>query len=149
MPSRTKKLKEKKTMCQYNQKEASHTNNPPIGLVTPETGRVTDIARLIIADALLLEMVSKIAKHFHPEKIIHFSSRTWGALTRASDDDILVLMHIEGSSIRKASEISRIARPGFLPMDVIVRTSDEIKQSIRIGDPFIKRIMKRGQVLYG
>ena len=151
MPRRTRKP-EKKQIDQYDHREAKRTNNPPIGLVTSETDRVTDAARRIIpdvTDALLSEMVSKIAKHFHPDKIILFGSRAWGAPTRESDVDIPVVMDIEGSSIRETSEISRIARPRFLPMDIIVRTSDGIKQRIRIGDPFIKRIMNRGQVLYG
>jgi predicted nucleotidyltransferase len=112
---------------------------------------VTDTARLIIpevTDALLREMVSKIAEHFHPEKIILFGSRAWGEPTKESDLDILVVMDIDGSPIRKAAEISRIARPRFLPMDIIVRTSDEIEHRMGIGDPFIRRIMNRGKVLY-
>ncbi len=112
---------------------------------------MTDAARLIvpdITDALLSEMVSKIVKHFHPEKIIIFGSRAWGEPTEESDLDILVVMDVNGSPIRKASEISRIARPRFLPMDIIVRTSDEIEHRIRMGDPFIRRIMNRGKVLY-
>jgi len=112
---------------------------------------VTDSARLIVpevTDALLSEMVSKIVKHFHPDKVILFGSRAWGEPTIESDLDILVVMDLEGSPIRKASEISRIVRPKFLPMDIIVRTPDEIEHRIGIGDPFIKRIMNKGKVLY-
>ena len=112
---------------------------------------MTDAARLIVpdvTDALLAEIVSKIVKHFHPEKIILFGSRAWGEPTGESDLDILVVMNIDGSPIRKAAEISRIARPRFLPMDIIVRTPDEIEHRKGIGDPFIRRIMNRGKVLY-
>ena len=112
---------------------------------------MTDADRLIIpdiTDALLSEMVSKIVKHFHPDKVILFGSRAWGEPTRESDLDILVVMDVDGSPIRKASEISRIVRPRFLPMDIIVRTADEIEHRIGIGDTFIKRIMNHGKVLY-
>lgn len=112
---------------------------------------MTDTARPTVpdvTDALLSEMVSKIVKHFHPEKIILFGSRAWGKPTGGSDLDILVIMDLEGSPTRKAAEISMIARPRFLPMDIIVRTSDEIEHRMGIGDPFIKRIMNRGKVLY-
>lgn len=126
---------EKKQIDQYDQKGASRTN---IACLT-----VPDIT-----DALLSEIVSKIVKHFHPDKVILFGSRAWGEPTEESDLDILVVMDVNGSPIRKASEISRIARPRFLPMDIIVRTSDEIERRIRMGDPFIKRIMNRGKVLY-
>ena len=142
---------EKKPIDQYDRKEAKRTNNPHVGLVTLETARVTDTAHPIIpdvTDALLSEMVSKIVKHFHPEKIILFGSRAWGEPTKESDLDILVVMDVDGSPIRKAAEISRITRPRFLPMDIIVRTPDEIEHRIGIGDPFIKRIMNMGKVLY-
>ena len=112
---------------------------------------MTATARLIVpdvTDTLLSDIVSKIVKHFHPEKIILFGSRAWGEPTEESDLDILVVMDVDGSPIRKASEISRIARPRFLPMDIIVRTPDEIEHRIRMGDPFIKRIMNKGKVLY-
>ena len=39
MPRRTRKPKEKKPIDQYDHKEASRANNPPVGLVTPETDR--------------------------------------------------------------------------------------------------------------
>ena len=150
MPRRTRKP-EKKPIDQYDHKEASRANNPPVRRTTHETDRVTGSARLIVpdvTDTLLSEMVSKIVKHFHPEKIILFGSRAWGAPTSESDLDLLVVMDVDGSPIRKASEISRIARPRFLPMDIIVRTPDEIEHRMGIGDPFIKRIMNKGKVLY-
>ncbi|MHC1622973.1 MAG: nucleotidyltransferase domain-containing protein [Candidatus Methanospirareceae archaeon] len=112
---------------------------------------MTDAARLIIpvvTDALLSDIVSKIVKHFHPDKVILFGSRAWEAPTEKSDLDIMVVMDVDGSPIRKAAEISRIARPRFLPMDIIVRTSDEIEHRMGLGDPFIKRIMNHGKVLY-
>ncbi len=142
---------QKKPIDQYHYKEASRTNNPLCGLATPETDRVTDTASLIIpdvTDSLIQEMVSKIVKHFNPDKVILFGSRAWGKPTGESDVDILVVMDVDGSPIRKASEISRIARPRFLPIDIVVRTPDEIEHRKGIGDPFIKRIMNQGKVLY-
>ena len=62
--------------------------------------------------------------------------------------DLLVVVDVDGSPIRKAANISRIARPILLPMDIIVRTPGEIEHRIKIGDPFIKKIVNRGKVLY-
>ena len=112
---------------------------------------MADATRLVIpevTDALLSEMVSKIVEHFHPNKVILFGSRAWGEPTEESDLDILVVMDVDSSPIRKAAEISRIARPRFLPLAIIVRTPDEIEHRVGIGDPFIKRIMNHGKVLY-
>ncbi|HIE31891.1 MAG TPA: nucleotidyltransferase domain-containing protein [Methanosarcinales archaeon] len=92
--------------------------------------------------------VDGIERYFHPDKIILFGSRAWGELTIESDLDILVVMDVDGSPIRKAADISRIARPRLLPMDIIVRTHDEIEYRIKIGDPFIKKIVNQGKVLY-
>ena len=52
------------------------------------------------------------------------------------------MMDVDGSPIRKAADISRIARPRLLPMDIIMRTPDEIEHRIEIGDPFIRKIVK-------
>ncbi|MCD4843069.1 MAG: hypothetical protein K8R25_01125 [Methanosarcinales archaeon] len=42
---------------------------------------------------------------------------------------------IHGSPIRKAAEISMIARPKFLPMDIIVRTPFEIEEVVQQSPP--------------
>jgi len=33
-------------------------------------------------------------------------------------------------------------------MDILVRTPEELKHRIDIGDPFIKKILRDGQVIY-
>lgn len=97
---------------------------------------------------VLSRIATKIAENFQPEKIILFGSHAWGNPTTESDVDILVIMDVEGSPIRKEAEISKIARPKFVPMDIIVRTPEQIQYRLKIGDPFIRRIMKEGEVLY-
>ena len=101
-----------------------------------------------VTEELLSNIVSKIVKHFHPHKIILFGSQVWGEPTDYSDVDILVILNVEGSLVRKAAEIAMIARPKFLPMDIIVRTPHYIKNRIKVQDPFIKKIINSGRVLY-
>lgn len=96
----------------------------------------------------LSRIAKKIVEHFQPEKIILFGSYAWGNPTTWSDVDILVIMDVEGSLIRKEAEISRIARPKFVPMDILVRTPGQIQHRLEIGDPFIRRIIEEGEVLY-
>jgi len=97
---------------------------------------------------ILSTIATRIIENFQPEKIILFGSHAWGNPTPESDVDILVIMDVEGSPIRKEAEISKIARPKFVPMDVIVRTPEQIQHRLKIGDPFIRRIMREGEVLY-
>ncbi len=101
-----------------------------------------------VTKEVLSEIAAKIVNHFQPEKIILFGSHAWGDPTTYSDVDILVVMDVEGSPIHKEAQISKIARPKLVPMDIIVRTPEQIQYRLKIGDPFIRRIMKEGEVLY-
>ncbi len=96
----------------------------------------------------LSRIAARIVENFQPEKIILFGSYAWGSPTAQSDVDILVIMDVEGSLIRKEAEISKIARPKFVPMDILVRTPGQIQHRLKIGDPFIRRIIEEGEVLY-
>lgn len=101
-----------------------------------------------LTEEVLSRITAKIVGNFQPEKVILFGSHAWGDPRTYSDVDILVVMDVEGSLIRKEAEISKTARPKYVPMDIIVRTPEQIQHRLRIGDPFIHRIMKEGKVLY-
>ena len=51
------------------------------------------------------EMVRRIVERFHPEKIILFGSHARGTAGPDSDVDLLVVMPVQGSRRRKATEI--------------------------------------------
>jgi predicted nucleotidyltransferase len=101
-----------------------------------------------ITESMISEIVTKIVENFHPEKIILFGSQIWGKPKDWSDIDILVIMNSNESSLRLAGKISMAAKPRYVPMDILVRTPDEIKRRIEIGDYFIQRILTEGKVLY-
>lgn len=91
-----------------------------------------------------------IADEFHPEKIILFGSHAYGHPHAQSDVDLLIIMPFEGSPFRQAGIVlSQVVKGiGVLPLDLLVRTSDQINDRISIGDSFIQEIIKRGRVLY-
>ena len=91
-----------------------------------------------ITDSIISEIVTKIVEHFCPEKTILFGSHIWGKPKEWSDMDILVIMNYNEPSSRAASKISLLAKPQYIPMDILVRTPNEISQRIEIGDYFIK-----------
>ena len=101
-----------------------------------------------ITDKMLSDIVSKIVDNFDPEKIILFGSMVWGKPKEWSDIDILVIMKYRGSSPNIAAKISTLAKPKLIPMDILVRTPQEIEKRVKLGDYFIKRILKGGKVLY-
>lgn len=91
-----------------------------------------------------------IVSEFRPEKIILFGSFANGKPTADSDIDLLLVMPFEGSPFRQASVVLShvIKSVGVLPMDLLVRTAEQIGDRVQIGDRFISEIIKRGKVLY-
>jgi len=45
-------------------------------------------------------------------------------------------------------KVRAVADVPFLAMDILVRTPEEVKQRLAIGDFFVKDILSRGKVLY-
>ena len=101
-----------------------------------------------ITESLIKNMVSKITLHFHPLKIILFGSHVWGQPKEWSDIDLLVVMGYQGYSSQIVAQISLLAKPPYVPIDILVRTPQEIQERLSKGDAFIKRIFKEGKVLY-
>jgi predicted nucleotidyltransferase len=92
-------------------------------------------------------LCERIAKRFKPEKIILFGSHAYGHPTPESDVDLLVVMNFEGSPIQQAIKISR--ELGLVtPMDLLVRTSEQVQERLRMEDPFMREIVERGEVMY-
>ena len=101
-----------------------------------------------ITESMISEISAKIVKNFHPEKVILFGSHVWGKPGEWSDVDILVIMKYRGSSPKMAAKISKLVKPKLVPMDILIRSPEEIKNRIKLGDYFIKRILTGGKVLY-
>ncbi|MBI4825495.1 MAG: nucleotidyltransferase domain-containing protein [Nitrospirae bacterium] len=90
----------------------------------------------------------KIVENFNPEKIILFGSSAKGTQTKESDMDLLVIMDSKQRPAKRSMDISKVCRPKFISMDIMVRTPEEIKRRLQMGDYFIKEIIKKGKVLY-
>jgi predicted nucleotidyltransferase len=89
----------------------------------------------------------QIARKFKPQKIILFGSYAYGEPKQESDVDMLVIMPFEGKGSHKATEILIETDPRF-PIDLLVRTPDQIKKRLELGDFFIREITQKGKVLY-
>jgi hypothetical protein len=50
--------------------------------------------------------------------------------------------------IKRAASIRRLLKDGYVPMDILVRTPEELKHRVNIVDPFIRKILRDGQVIY-
>ncbi|HEY7496404.1 MAG TPA: nucleotidyltransferase domain-containing protein [Candidatus Tectomicrobia bacterium] len=89
-------------------------------------------------------------REFQPEKIILFGSYVYGKLDADSDVDLLVVMPFEGSPLRQAGMMLHrvIQTVGVLPLDLLVRTSEQLRERLAVGDRFMHEILERGQVIY-
>lgn len=101
-----------------------------------------------VTDVLLEDVVRHIVQRFHPEKVILFGSHAWGAPEADSDVDLLVVMDSDKRPAERSAEISMACRRRFLPMDILVRTPAELERRRRMNDPFVRRIVEEGRVLY-
>lgn len=88
-----------------------------------------------------------IVREFHPERIVLFGSYAHGASTADSDVDLLVVMPFSGKAVRKALEIVSKVNPKF-PVDLIVRTPEQVRERINNNDWFMRDVFERGRVLY-
>jgi predicted nucleotidyltransferase len=89
----------------------------------------------------------RVVDQFQPEKIILFGSYAYGQPTEDSDVDLLLILPFEGLPVCKAIEV-RQQIPAPFPLDLIVRTPEQIQQRLEMGDFFIQDILTNGQVLY-
>ncbi len=102
----------------------------------------------MISRETITDIIMRIAEYFNPEKIIVFGSYAWGRPNKDSDLDLFIVMESTERPIKRAASIRHILKDRYVPMDIIVRTPEEIKHRMEIGDPFIRKILRDGQVIY-
>ena len=102
----------------------------------------------IVDDELLAEVVRRILAAGSPEKIILFGSRARGDERPESDLDILVIEESGEPRYRRASRCLRALAGLFPEKDVVVWTSDEIREWEQVPDAFVTTAIREGRVLY-
>lgn len=93
------------------------------------------------------DLCRRIASESKPEKIILFGSHAYGRVSADSDIDLLVVMPFEGRDRQQAIEILNRVNV-LLPVDLLVRISQQIEERLAIGDNFMREIVEKGNVMY-
>ena len=94
-------------------------------------------------------VVRKIVDEFNPEKVILFGSYAYGKPNVDSDVDMLVVMESDERPSQRASRVvGAILDVKTFPMDILVRTPQEIEHRLAIGDFFIEEIVGMGKTLH-
>jgi predicted nucleotidyltransferase len=94
------------------------------------------------------QMVQRIIRRFHPDRIILFGSHARGDAGPGSDVDLLVVMPFTGSKREKQVEI-RLALQGIrIPKDIVVSSPEEFEWRKEIPGTIERPAALEGRVLY-
>ena len=100
-------------------------------------------------DKEIQDITHQIIEKYSPEKIILFGSAARGNAGPDSDADFLIVKkdtpHYGADRIR---ELSRIIKRK-IAVDFLIYRPEELEKRLKMGDPFLKAILKEGKVLHG
>jgi predicted nucleotidyltransferase len=82
-------------------------------------------------------------------KVILFGSYVWGDINKESDIDLLVIGERKDRNIRTEIAMEFHHAIPDKPMDVLLKTNNEINDRVIMGDSFIRKIITEGKILYG
>ncbi len=98
-------------------------------------------------NAEIKDLCRQIVENFNPQKIILFGSHACGVPNENSDVDLLVIMPYKGRNSQKSIEI-RTKIQTTVPLDLLVRTAEQVQTRIEMEDFFMRDIVSEGKVLY-
>lgn len=101
----------------------------------------------VVALTDIQNFAAELAREFSPEKVILFGSHSWGKPDADSDVDLLVITQFEGKPWRFAVEIRDRIKPK-IPLDLMVRTPEQLRERLAMHDMLLTEIVTRGTVLY-
>ncbi len=94
-------------------------------------------------------IVEQIIHKYKPSKIILFGSAAQGEYDQVNDLDFLIIKKdVPLYGIDRMRELDGIIDRN-IAADMLVYRPDEFEERIKLGDTFIKTILREGRVLYG
>jgi predicted nucleotidyltransferase len=96
---------------------------------------------------IVKEVGELVKKEFSTEEVILFGSFASGEPSPSSDLDILVIMDTKLKPYKQSSLIRMRLDEKLgvkVPIDLIVRTPQQISERLNLGDFFIKNILTKG-----
>ena len=93
------------------------------------------------------QVVEQIVEKFKPHKIILFGSYGRGKPRPESDVDMLVIMDTQLKDIQQAIQICQQIEYRF-GLDLIVHTPKYLAQRVKMGDWFLRDVLREGKVIY-
>lgn len=92
----------------------------------------------------------RIVQAVQPKKVILFGSYAWGDPNVDSDVDLFVIVaSSDEPGYRRARSVYAALRGVRVPIDLIVKTQEEVRQSASVVTSLTKKVLEQGKVLYG
>ncbi|MBI3948479.1 MAG: nucleotidyltransferase domain-containing protein [Armatimonadetes bacterium] len=102
-----------------------------------------------VTPELLEGIVRRIVAFCDPEKIILFGSYAHGTPREFSDVDLFIIKSGDCNRLDLQGRIDGLFWDMSLPLDVLVRTPQQVAHEVALRNPFIvKHVLGRGKVLY-
>ena len=99
--------------------------------------------------AEIKSIADQIIRKYNPLKIILFGSAARGEYDRVSDLDFLIIKEdVPVLGLARMRQLDDLIDRN-IASDMLVYRPDEFEERIKLGDPFIKTILREGRVLYG
>ncbi len=94
-------------------------------------------------------ILDQLLEKYHPEKVILFGSAADSNSTEINDLDFLVIKsNVPHFGIDRLYEVNSVIDRGS-GADILVYKPEEVAELLEMGDPFIKKIINEGRLLYG
>src|SRR5438067_2596024 len=114
----------------------SHKSRPPSQASPARWYRGAHVPMRVIR-----RFARQVAERFRPERVILFGSHAYGTPHDDSDVDILVVMPAR-DELSQAFRIRCAIDPPF-PLDLMVRTPENMKWRLEEGDWFLREVVAR------
>jgi predicted nucleotidyltransferase len=103
-----------------------------------------------VSPGLLKQVVDRLARGLHPEKIYLFGSQAWDKAREGSDLDLLVVVADSDLPRHRREALSYDLLWGLTaPVDVIVLTRAEFQRARRVRTSLASTVQAEGRLLYG
>ncbi len=106
---------------------------------------MTKIEITLEIDSIKNQLIEK----YQPEKIILFGSAAWGSGSEVNDLDFFIVKeNVPYYGSDRINELYRLMKT-HAAVDYIVYKPEEVEKWFALGDPFLKKILNEGKLLYG
>jgi len=99
-------------------------------------------------DKEIQDIVKQLIRVYKPQKMVLFGSLASGKIKEGTDIDLFIIKKdVPNFGVDRIRQLDALIKYR-LATDFIVYKPEEVEQRLKLGDPFIRNILKEGKILY-